>query len=581
VAGGEGRSATDRPLRPTALRPLTGFPGIEWGSDLSPDGSFIAYAHGANGPLDIYVQSRVGGGQPLRLVSGPSDETAPRWSPDGSRLAFTSNRGDRSSVYLVASTGGPERRVADTGYPPLDLKAMRSVLGEQPWSSDGAELTFSRRRVDGVTEIVTVDVGDGSERVLWQAPRGAMDALASWSPDEDRLAYVRWLEGSTYELRLRELATATDRLLASRAARLHSAAWAPDGERVLFGIDRDGSELPGLWSITVDGGEEEPILFGPGFVEEVTISENGHVACSTFSHVTDLYLQPLDGRPAERLTEHPGNNMRAHFSPDGNQLAYLSSRTGDEELWLLDLATGEERLLTEDPATDEMATWSPDGNELAFRSDRDGRAAIWLVDARGLRTRRLSPDDGAEPSGRADICWSPDGRWIGFLSGTGSNQALHLIDRDGLERGPVLEGVQSFGWYLDSSRILYTSGGTGDGQPAELRARNLESGEEVVLLQRPLREIRVARDGSMVSYCRSTSHFDMNLEILRLLPPEDAGGLPRPAGGPDVITHGQGEWHVHNGDISPDSAAVVYTRDTDSADLYELEGLFRADEGGA
>ncbi len=46
------------------------------------------------------------------------------------------------------------------------------------------------------------------------------------------------------------------------------------------------------------------------------------------------------------------------------------------------------------------------------------------------------------------------------------------------------------------------------------------------------------------------------------------------------MTHGKGEWHVHNGDIAPDGRTVVYTRDTDSADLYELEGLFDLAEGG-
>ena len=81
-------------------------------------------------------------------------------------------------------------------------------------------------------------------------------------------------------------------------------------------------------------------------------------------------------------------------------------------------------------------------------------------------------------------------------------------------------------------KIAQQQGGTGDGRPSELRARNLETGEEVVLLQRPLREIRVATDGSMVSFCRSKSHFDMNLEVLRLLAPEEPGGLPRPAGEP-------------------------------------------------
>ena len=45
-------------------------------------------------------------------------------------------------------------------------------------------------------------------------------------------------------------------------------------------------------------------------------------------------------------------------------------------------------------------------------------------------------------------------------------------------------------------------------------------------------------------------------------------------GEPVQITHGKGEWHVHNGDWSPDGRQVVYTRDTDSGNLYLLEGVF-------
>jgi hypothetical protein len=47
--------------------------------------------------------------------------------------------------------------------------------------------------------------------------------------------------------------------------------------------------------------------------------------------------------------------------------------------------------------------------------------------------------------------------------------------------------------------------------------------------------------------------------------------LPRPVGKPDVVTHGEGKWHVHNGGWSPDSKQVIDTRDTDSGDVYLIE----------
>jgi len=66
----------------------------------------------------------------------------------------------------------------------------------------------------------------------------------------------------------------------------------------------------------------------------------------------------------------------------------------------------------------------------------------------------------------------------------------------------------------------------------------------------------------------------MNLHVLRLEPPATGNGLPRAIGEPEAITHGEGQWHVHNGGWSPDSKQVIYTRDTDTGDIYLLKGAF-------
>ena len=560
-------------LQPTGLRPMTGFPGLEWDATWSPDERLVAYARCENGPQDIFVMDVADPAQPaLPLVRSASDDGTPRWSPDGRWIAFTSNRGDKISVYLVPPEGGEPRRLADTGWPPLDLDSFDGVLGEQPWSPDGGRLVFSRKRQDGSGELVQLDLATESETVLTQPPAGAQDCDGAWSWDGRRLAWSRHLPGSRTELWVRDLESGEDRLLVTEPVRAWSPAWSPDGLLLLYGASE--GLLPGLRAIPVSGGEPSPVTIGPGFAREANLSRTGRIMTSTFSHVTDLYLQPLDGGAARRLTAHALDNFCAQVSPDGRTVAYMSSRTGDYEIWALDLATREERRLTSDPANDSWPAWSPDGGRVAFVSDRGGRSAVWVVDSAGLRTRRLSPEDGGQPFFRGQLRWSPDGELVGFLSGSGGSLALHVIDLDGEERGPVIEDVQGFGWYRDSQRVIYTTGGAGDGRPAEMRARHLGTGEEVVLLQRPHVELEVALDGSAVSYCRSTSHFDMNLELLRLLEPEEPGGLPWTTGEPVAITHGNGEWHVHNGGFSPDGRSVVYTRDTDSADLYELEGVF-------
>jgi len=79
---------------------------------------------------------------------------------------------------------------------------------------------------------------------------------------------------------------------------------------------------------------------------------------------------------------------------------------------------------------------------------------------------------------------------------------------------------------------------------------------------------------SLVSYCSTESHFNTNLHILTLNRPLTPGGLPLPTGQPRKVTHGDGEWHVHNGGWSPDGQSVIYTSDTDTGDVHILEGVF-------
>jgi Tol biopolymer transport system component len=81
----------------------------------------------------------------------------------------------------------------------------------------------------------------------------------------------------------------------------------------------------------------------------------------------------------------------------------------------------------------------------------------------------------------------------------------------------------------------------------------------------------VSADSRSVAFCHAAGHYSQDIYLLHLELPESSDGLPRPVGDPEKLTHGDGEWHTHNGAWSPDGKSIIYTRDQDDGDLFVIE----------
>lgn len=133
----------------------------------------------------------------------------------------------------------------------------------------------------------------------------------------------------------------------------------------------------------------------------------------------DIFHFESPGAEPTRLTDHPGLDYDAEFSPDGRWVIFTSERRGNPDLFAIDLAEGgEPRLLIDSPMMEDQATISPDGRTMAFVSTRDGNSDIFSMPFDPNTTQRMDAAENLTENPRGDFrpAFSPDGERIAFSS---------------------------------------------------------------------------------------------------------------------------------------------------------------------
>jgi TolB protein len=194
------------------------------------------------------------------------------------------------------------------------------------------------------------------------------------------------------------------------------------------------------------------------FPQNISANEGGQIAfVSDRDGNPEIYVINIDGTGATRLTDHPAGDYAPAWSPDGIRIAFYSERDGNAEIYAINADGSNLKRLTNDPANDYAPAWSPDGKQIAFHSHRyQGAGRIFVMDADGSEVKRLtSPEwDDWSPA------WSPDGDQIVFNSSRNNNRDIWLMNADGskmtnLTRNPADDWWPD--WAPDGKHIVFHS----------------------------------------------------------------------------------------------------------------------------
>ncbi|ACY18885.1 TolB family protein [Haliangium ochraceum] len=124
-------------------------------------------------------------------------------------------------------------------------------------------------------------------------------------------------------------------------------------------------------------------------------------------------MTPAPEAEARSIQDAKAGSFEPSISPDGTQIAFVSSRDGDPELYLSDAQGQDVRRLTHFHLEDWAPQWSPDGRYIAFLSNREKRARVFLIRPDGSGTRAVS---GMAATGdERDIAWHPEGGSLVFV----------------------------------------------------------------------------------------------------------------------------------------------------------------------
>ena len=407
----------------TATR-ITAHPGLEMSARFSPDGKWIAFTGQYDGDEQVYVIPAAGG-VPKQLTFYPArgpfpprwgyDNQVFGWTPDGKSVVFRSLRDgwhhSDSRVYTVPVSGGlgeplpmPLSGGADLSpdgkkvvYTPFarDFRTWKRYQGG--WAQDLWILDLATRATKKITDTPRTErdpmwIGD---KIYFDSDRTGTLNLYSYDPANG--ATVQLTRSTRWDVRW-PAADADGQI-----------AYEMNGELNVFDT-RTGQSRHLAIDVPGDGLDTRPSQIGANDqIEDAALSPKGERAL--FVARGDVFNAPIEKGVTRNLTRSSGAHDKwARWSPDGRRIAFISDRSGEEEVYLADaLGAGQpEQLTTGGKALRFTPEWAPDGKRLAF-SDKDGR--LWVVTVAGKKLAEVAHDVRGEIR---DYAWSPCGGHLAF-----------------------------------------------------------------------------------------------------------------------------------------------------------------------
>ena len=407
----------------TPVRRVTNHVARDVSPRFSPDGRFIAFSSNRFGNSDVFIVPAEGG-EPTQLTFHTTGDNVEGWTRDG-RIMFGTSRS--SHPFL-----SPLHTVSPGGDLPVPMEMDQA--GNAAESPDGRYLVFNQSGVstsrkgqkgNRTTDIWIHDRESGSFTKLTDPISNpetegfrehVHDAIPMWGAD-DMIYFVSERDGIFNLWKMSVDGGEVAQVTRHTQGGVKYPAISNDGRTIAYTNDHE------LFVLDVPNGAPQQVpvelAFDPSInqVEWVDVEDQaqGFAAHPDGDMVAvdsrgEIFLVPTDPEKGEKrqITSSAWRDRYQKFSPDGDYLAFVSDEGAEEQLWVVDLASGERRKLSDhDSYKSTNYVWSPESDRIAFVAAN----RLFEADVASGRTTELAYNQN---QGFRLSEYSPDGRWLVF-----------------------------------------------------------------------------------------------------------------------------------------------------------------------
>jgi DNA-binding winged helix-turn-helix (wHTH) protein/Tol biopolymer transport system component len=358
----------------------------------SPDGQSIVYSktdsQGQNQQLFMHALNNHQKSAPVALApNSGSDELVAAFSPDGQKIAIRGYNGIKCQITIQS---------VSTQIQESSVECPSSSIHSLDWSPDGTFLVTTKLDLRKKKESLVLLNAASGEFVDLSYPEFDSSGylFPRYSPDGKKIAVIFLRPSSNlWMIGLVDSESGAFSSVFQSEQKINQVVWGSSSEELFFALD--SGTRSGLWKMNLLSGEQSHILNGK--IMDLDYSRETNQFVFTQQNLeTSIWKTSQSDSPNSEVTEtlivdSTYKNSEPRLSPDNQSIAYLSTRSGIDSIWIKNLINGQARSvfkLVNSKITD--ISWSPDNTTLAFTLVEKDRSRIIFIDLESNKSKEFN-----------------------------------------------------------------------------------------------------------------------------------------------------------------------------------------------
>lgn len=428
----------------------------------SPDGERLAF-FSTRGKQNGIWQMPIFGGSPKLIAAVEGDSLLRFWSKKD-LIYYESN----NNIFAIDANSGQTKQITD--FAPKAANAESISL-----SPDERQIAYTT--VDGETwSIWAKNLTGDTPKKLVSAATEIKNTV--WHPDNQKVFYSTTVDG-TFQIFVTDINAAPPKQITFAERDCFVLDVSTDGAKILYGSAKEESDI---WGVNLKETKEFIVASDINSELWANVSPDGksivYQSIKNLSQGNKLFNGTILTKTLN--SDEPPNELAANgfspvFSPDGQQIAYMQVLGREYQIETIKAAGGGQKHLTTDGIGSVSYTilpynriqtsdfsWSPDSAKIAYVSKRSGQRNIWIVNADGASDVQLTSNNDKNLGLNCPL-WSLDGKRIAFTSKISKGKAVFgvwVTDTDTKNSEMVMQSdsfLGLIGWSQNGEDLILTS----------------------------------------------------------------------------------------------------------------------------